>query len=367
MTELFKSYPALKEKLPYVSLGNFPTPIEKLENIGKKIGLNYLYIKRDDLSSVIYGGNKVRKLEFILGQALESGVKEVLTFGFAGSNHALATAIYANKLGLRSISMLFPQPNARYVRKNLLISRYSGAELHQYPNKLLMGFGVFYQLIKHRLKYKRYPAVIAPGGSSVLGTIGFVNAAFELKKQIAENTAPEPDYIYVAMGTMGTAAGLSLGLKAANIKSKLIPVCIVDKKMSNIEKLEKLFHITNSYLNSLDQSFPVLQFPGSQIEINHNFFGKQYALFTKEGVKAVDWMKNTEGIKLEGTYTGKTFAALIDDAKEKNLKDDVIIFWNTYNSIDFSDIIAKINYKKLPNAFHGYFEKEVQQLDIQSY
>lgn len=78
MIELFKSYPLLKEKLPYVSLGNFPTPVEKLENMGKKLGLNHLYIKRDDLSGTIYGGNKVRKLEFILAQALKSGVKEVL-------------------------------------------------------------------------------------------------------------------------------------------------------------------------------------------------------------------------------------------------------------------------------------------------
>ena len=366
MIELFKSYPLLKEKLPYVSLGNFPTPVEKLENMGKKLGLNHLYIKRDDLSGTIYGGNKVRKLEFILGQALKSGAKEVLTFGFAGSNHALATAIYANKLGLRSISMLFPQTNAHYVRKNLLMSYYSNAELHQYPNKPIIGFGVIYQLLRHKLKYKHFPSVIAPGGSSILGTIGFVNAAFELKKQIDENTVHEPDYIYVAMGTMGTAAGLLLGLKAANIKSKIIPICVVDKKMANIEKLKKLFHITNSYLNSLDKSFPVLEFPVGQIRVNHDFFGKQYSLFTKEGVQAVDWMKNTEGINLEGTYTGKTFAALISDANKKNLKDDIIIFWNTYNSIDFSDSIAKINYKNLPNAFHSYFEKEVQQLDIHS-
>ena len=117
MIELFKNYPLLKEKLPYISLGNFPTPVEKLEKMGSKLGLDNLYIKRDDISGTTYGGNKVRKLEFVLGQALKSGVKEVMTFGFAGSNHALATAVYANKLGLRSISMLFPQPNAYYVRK----------------------------------------------------------------------------------------------------------------------------------------------------------------------------------------------------------------------------------------------------------
>ncbi|MBN2073855.1 MAG: pyridoxal-phosphate dependent enzyme [Actinobacteria bacterium] len=363
MAELFESYPLLKDKLPYFPLGNFPTPVEKLENIGRKIGLNNLYIKRDDLSATVYGGNKVRKLEFILGSTIKTGVKEVLTFGFAGSNHALATAIYANKLGLRSISMLFPQPNARYVQNNLLMSYHSHAELHQYPNKLLMGPGIIYQFLRHRLKYKHFPEVIPPGGSSVLGTTGFVNAAFELKKQIAEKEVPEPDYIYVALGTMGTAAGLLLGLKAADIKSKLITVRVVDKKIANMEKLEELFHKTNSYLTSLDKSFPVLEFPANRIEINHDFFGKKYALFTEEGMQAVRQIDDTEGIKLEGTYTGKTFAALISDATEKNIANDVILFWNTYNSKDFSDIITNIDYKELPGTFHIYFERKVQSLD----
>jgi len=363
MIELFKSYPILKGKLPYVSLGNFPTPVEKLGKMGKEIGLNNLYIKRDDLSGNIYGGNKIRKLEFILGSIIKKDIKEVLTFGAAGSNHALATAIYANNLGLRSISMLFPQPNADYVKKNLLMSYHSGAELHQYPNKLLMGPGIICQLLRHGLKYNHFPEIIPPGGSSVLGTTGFVNAAFELKKQISEKKIPEPGYIYVALGTMGTAAGLLLGLKAVNIKSKLMAVRVIDKKMANLEKVEELFHRTNSYLNILDDSFPIFKFPSDQIEINHEFFGRQYALFTSEGMQAVRKIRDTEGIKLEGTYTGKTFAALIDDAKKKKIANVAVLFWNTYNSKDFPDIIADIDYKELPACFHVYFEKEVQLLD----
>ena len=364
MIQLFKSYPLIKEKLHYVSLGNFPTPIEKLGTIGKEIGLSHLYIKRDDLSGAIYGGNKVRKLEFILGHAINSKAKEVLTYGYAGSNHALATAIYAQKLGLRSISMLMPQPNANYVQRNLLMSYFSNAELHQYPNKLLVALGSIHQLLRHKLKYKRFPLLIPPGGSSIFGTVGFVNAAFELKKQIIDNMIPEPDFIYVALGTMGTAVGLILGLKAANIKSKVIPVLVVDKKMANIERMERLFYRTNFYLYSLDPSFSKFEFPKNEIEINHDFFGEQYALFTSEGVQAVLNMEKNEGIKLEGTYTGKTFAALINDAKENDLADKVILFWNTYNSRDFSNIVAKVNYKNLPRNFYHYFENEVQPLDL---
>jgi 1-aminocyclopropane-1-carboxylate deaminase/D-cysteine desulfhydrase-like pyridoxal-dependent ACC family enzyme len=119
MLPLFIHYPRLKEKLAYMPLGDFPTPVEKLERLGKKIGAGGLFSKRDDLSGKFYGGNKVRKLEFLLGQVRRKNAGEVLTFGFAGSNHALAMAIYAKDVGLRSISMLLRQPNAGYVRRNL--------------------------------------------------------------------------------------------------------------------------------------------------------------------------------------------------------------------------------------------------------
>jgi len=123
MIPLFKQYPSLKEKLPYAQLGEFPTPILRLNQLGKEVGAEQLYIKNDGVSGLDYGGNKIRKLEFIMGEALRKNAKAVLTFGFAGSNHALATAVYAHKLGLQCISILLAQPNAQYLRKNLLFSR----------------------------------------------------------------------------------------------------------------------------------------------------------------------------------------------------------------------------------------------------
>jgi 1-aminocyclopropane-1-carboxylate deaminase/D-cysteine desulfhydrase-like pyridoxal-dependent ACC family enzyme len=159
MIQLFEQYPSLGERLPYISLGVFPTPVEKLERLGAKLGVNQLYIKRDDLTGRLYGGNKPRKLEFILGNALRLGTREVIAFGGVGSNHALATAIYAQQMGLKSISMLMPQPNAQYVRRNLLMSYYSGAELHSCGAQLestrnmpLVYLATIYQLFKHRLR-----------------------------------------------------------------------------------------------------------------------------------------------------------------------------------------------------------------------
>jgi 1-aminocyclopropane-1-carboxylate deaminase/D-cysteine desulfhydrase-like pyridoxal-dependent ACC family enzyme len=363
MISLFERYPLLKEKIPYISLGEFPTPIEKLNRLGETLGPNSLYIKRDDLSGEIYGGNKIRKLEFLMADALEKNVKEVLTFGYAGSNHATATAVYAQKLGLRSISMLFPQPNAHYLRRNLLMSHFCNAELHQYPNMPFIVLATLYQLLRHKSRYGHFPQVIQAGGSSPLGSIGFVNAAFELRNQIENGEMPKPDLIYLPSGTMGTSAGLILGLKAANLESLVVCVRVADEKFANIERALKLLRSTNSLLHSLDPSFPLIEFSREDINIRHDFFGQRYALFTEKGMEAVTRMKATEDVELDGTYTGKTLAALISDAEKGNLKDKVVLFWNTYNSKDFSHMIASIDYRELPRPFHKYFEEDVQKLD----
>jgi 1-aminocyclopropane-1-carboxylate deaminase/D-cysteine desulfhydrase-like pyridoxal-dependent ACC family enzyme len=367
MIPLFERYPLLSSRLPHVSLGEFPTPVHKLDQLGERIGLENLFVKRDDLSGKVYGGNKVRKLEFLLGDALRAHVKEVLNFGAAGSNHALATAIYAQKLGLKSISMLVPQPNTNYVRRNLLMSCQAGAELHMMPSipflPLLANPAVVYQILRHGLQKGRCPEVIPMGGSSPLGAVGFVNAAFELKGQIQRGEIPEPDYIYVASGSMGTAAGLILGLRVINSKTRVVAVRVNDQRIVNTRGLVKLIHRTNSLLSSLDSSFPRFSITEQDIDIKHEFFGKQYALCTQEGMEAAAMIERYGGIKLEGTYTGKAFAAVIEEGKKADLKNKVLLFWNTYNSRDFSAAIADLNYHRLPQSFHRYFEEELRPLE----
>ena len=370
MIPLFEQYPLLQEKLAHVPLGEFPTPAQKLERLGTELGIGQLYVKRDDLSGKLYGGNKPRKLEFILGDAQRSKAKEVITFGGAGSNHALATAIYARQVGLKSISMLIPQPNARYVGHNLLMSHHCGAELHLCGAEMesvrsmpLVYAAATYQLLRHKLREGRPPYFIPPGGSSILGVIGFVNGALELRKQIVDGEMPEPDYVYVACGTMGTAAGLALGLRAANVSGRVVPVAVCSEKFVNAGAMIRLIDRTNSLLHSLDASFPRFDFSETDADIRHGHFGKQYALFTNEGMEAVSLMRDCEGIKLEGTYTGKALAALRHDARSGILLGKTVLFWNTLNSRDFSDAISDIDYRDLPRCFHRYFEEEVQPLD----
>jgi D-cysteine desulfhydrase len=370
MNALLKKYPQLASKLPHVSLGEFPTPVERLERLGRAIGIKHLYIKRDDISGRPFGGNKVRKLEFLLGDALSRGVSSVLTFGGAGSNHALATAIYAQQVGLRSISILINQPNAYYVRHNLLLSHYYGAELHLIPVELtsplvrpLLYMTKTYQSLRQRLKTGNVPLIIPVGGSSPVGVIGFVSAALELEEQVDNGVMPEPDYIYVAAGTMGTAAGLTLGLKATGLKSKVVSVRVTGEKLVNVTAMLELIGRTNSLLNSLDSSFPKYHLSEEDINIRSEFYGRQYALFTPEGMEAVELVSSKERVKLDGTYTGKAFAAILQDAKSRGLRDRVVLFWNTLNSRGLADVLKGVDYRNLPRGFHWYFEEAVQPLD----
>jgi 1-aminocyclopropane-1-carboxylate deaminase/D-cysteine desulfhydrase-like pyridoxal-dependent ACC family enzyme len=367
---LFEQYPLLHEKLPYVSLGEFPTPVQKLERLGGELGVGGLYVKRDDLSGKLYGGNKPRKLEFVLADALRSGAKEVITFGGAGSNHALATAIYARQVGLHSISMLRPQPNARYVRRNLLMGHRCGAELHlcgagveSRRNMPLVRLATTYQRLRHRLGKGSFPYVIPGGGSSPLGATGFVNAALELRKQIASGEMPGPDYIYVASGSMGTAAGLNLGLRVGQLGSRLIAVAVHNERRTNARVMARLSNRTDFLLRSLDASFPEFAFSETDVEVRHDCAGERYALFTDEGMEAICRMRECEGIRLDGTYTGKALAALRRDAQSGSLRDRTVLFWNTFNSRDFLGEISGLDYHDLPRSFHRYFEQEVQPLD----
>lgn len=361
---LFQRYPQLAQRLSYVSLGQLPTPVEKLDGVGRELGLDQLYIKRDDQSGAVYGGNKVRKLEFLLGAALRAGAREVITMGYAGSNHALATAIYARRLGLRCTSVLLPQVNAHYVRHNLLAGNHAGARLQAYGNFISLIGGIDWAMLRGRWRDGIFPRYIPAGGSSPLGLAGYVNAALELKDQIAAGLLPEPDLIYAPLGSMGTSVGLTLGLKAAGLKTRVAAVRVIGKIHANSGKMLALLKKTSALLCRHDPSFPRLDFSENDFTVRHDCIGEGYAHFTAPGVAAAQLMQDKAGIVMNGAYSAKAFAALIGDARRGDeLKGKVVLFWNTYNSRDLSAMMEDVDYRELPKSFHRYFEEEVQVMD----
>jgi len=362
---MFEVYPKLEEKVPWISLGNFPTTVHKLNNFGKEIGVENFYIKRDDQSSDIYGGNKVRKLEFVLAEAKKKNASKLITLGAVGSNHVLATAIFGQKLGMKTIGILFDQPIAEYARRNMLLMHYHGAKLAKAPSISALPFTFIYRYLANAELLKgKVPYYIPAGGSSALGCLGYVNAAFELKKQVEEGQSPVPDYLFVPLGTMGTAAGIFLGLKLIEFPTKIVGVRVAEKWMCNAKKFASKVNRICSYLRRMDTSIPKIKISAKDAIILDEYFGKKYAQFTEEGIKAVLLMKSLEGIVLEGTYTGKTLAGAVDCIKKNNLQGKTILFWNTYNSVDLSHLTQSVNYKELPKALHKYFELPCQKLDL---
>ncbi len=361
---LFIAYEQLKQRIPFAPLGEYPTPVEKLSGLEGALQASGLYIKRDDKSSYDYGGNKVRKLEFLLADAVSKGKKQTVTFGYAGSNHSLAVAVFAKRLGLEPISLHIPQPNAAYVRKNLLLQACLGTELHHYSNMTSIYVGTVLVMIKSFLKTGKLPYLIPPGGSNVVGTMGMVGSVLELQEQIEQGLMPEPDVVYVPLGSCGSAAGIALGAKALGWKTQIRAVRVSERKGADRKTARALFDGAARNLRRLLPTFPSVEFADEDFEVNHDYLGDGYAHFTKKGMGAVKLAAERDGIRLDGTYTGKAMAALIDDAGEGRLAGKVTLFWNTYNSVDFRDKIGKIDFQQLPKAYHPYFTEDDQPLEI---
>lgn len=353
---IFERFPDLRYRTGHISFARLPTPLEC--HRGDDLGLRcrHLMIKRDDVSGAEYGGNKVRKLEFLLGDARRTGAAGVLTFGVAGSNHALATSIYARACGLRSHSMLTRQSNAAYVRRNLLAGLHSGAHLHACESEEEAG-RLAVMIAESAARDGERLVAIPGGGSSPLGCLGFVNAGLELAGQIRTGSLPVPDTIYLALGTVGTAAGLTVGLRLAGLDTRIVAVRVVREDIATPSRFARLARGACELVGETCGSDVGLP------EIRHEFLGAGYARFTPAGVAAMETARQLAGLKLEGTYTGKSFAAMLSDMELGRLEDENVLFWNTYNSRPLDSHAMALDYHRLPEPFHYYFENPLQELD----
>lgn len=336
------------------------------QRLGKLLGIRNLYIKRDDFTGKkigdhrLYGGNKPRKLEWLLADAIAHNAKTVITYGCAGSNHALATAVYAQTLGLASILMLKPQPNSTVVRQNLLLDKAHHATLSFYPNNTTRD-AARDEILQNDPSFYFIPT----GGSTPLGALGFVNAAFELYEQINQGIMPMPDRIYVPMGSCGTTAGLLVGLTLLNMPTTIIAVAVEpEEEPCWFETtVQKLYNDTLAFLHAADKTIPLLPFDAARFVIVKKFWGTEYGLWTQEGAFAYNLLKNTEDLALEGTYSTKPWSALLDDIIQKNIKDETILIWHTYCGLDFSHCIDNELQEKLPSEAKEYFKNELQLLN----
>jgi len=347
---LFEVFPELQKRFPWTPLVNAPTPVERLENVSAQIGKE-IWIKRDDKTSPIYGGNKPRKLEFILADASASGRKELVTGGGIGSNHALATAIFGQRQGFKVALGLFPQPVTEHVRMNLLLDYAYGAEMIHFSS--LMSAVLHYYLITRLQRPRAY--FIPPGGSNPMGTLGYVDAALELTMQLESNALPLPETIFVAAGTCGTVAGLVLGMKLAHVKTRIIGVQVAPGMFSNPKTALNLARKTLRLMRHHASTVPDVKLNLEDISFEKGHLGKGYGYPTDAGKSAMKLMADAEGIQLDQTYTAKTFGAFLESAKNSSTNGPVL-FWHTFNSIDLSQKISGVYPSSLPVKLRSYFE-----------
>ncbi len=362
---IFKKFPALRDYVDWISLGEFPTPVQRMDGISKAEGLSDFYVKRDDLSSSIYGGNKVRKLEFLLAHAKEKGRDCLVTFGAAGSNHVVATVIHGGRLGIKTIAVMFAQPNAAYVRKNLLLDYVNGVGFSVAPTMGALP-AAFLRALREGFDREKMkpPYIIPPGGSNARGCLGYVNCALELKQQIDEGLLPEPEFIFVTLGSSGTAAGMILGVEIAGLSSRVVPVRVVEKPVCNRTILN--FHVNNTRAFIMRRSpwTKIRKFRREDILLIDDFAGERYAQFTPEAVEAVRKARELDGLKLECTYTGKTLAGALDFIHRNGLEKRPSLFINTYNSVDLYPAVSSQDYHVLPKELHHYFESPLQEEEL---
>jgi len=347
---LLSRFPTLRRKLKKIRLTNLPTPVREAR-YRHRDRTQTIWIKEDNLTGYPYGGNKIRKLEYLLQPALEKHKSRVATFGAVGSHHALATALYAQQVGLECTAFLSHQTKVPSIRATLNTHLRIGTEIVRYGGAYHDRISILRKHLRGRNTW-----VVPAGGSSWLGTLGFVDAGLELARQIDAKQLPLPERIYVATGTMSTAAGLALGLALAELPIDIHAVRVSHASIANPAVLERLIRKTVTMLKSLDASFPVDIAANTRIILRDEYFGGGYAHSNAIIDAAIATSADQFDLELESTYTGKAMAAMLDDLDTFDGKTAQILFWNTYHSVPLTEPSEHpLDSAKLPAEFLRYF------------
>ena len=331
-----------------MSLGDLPTPVS---NRALVVGSaqREITIKHDNVTAADYGGNKLRKLEYLLQQASDKRAKRIATFGTVGSHHAIATALYAKRAGFECTCFLSHQPMQPDIGNALRFHLQNGTEIFRFGGDRKKRVATLREHLQGRSAW-----VVPLGGSSWHGTVGFVNAALELAAQIDAGELACPSRIYIAMGTMGTAAGLALGFALAGIDVEIHAIRITLEMVANESALDRLMRKTVMMMHVIDPAIPADLVNRTSINVRGEFLGDGYGRTNDVTEHAIALANDELDLLLECTYSGKAMAALLHDL-ELGVHGQVL-FWNTYNSRPMMvDETIAVDYERLPKEFARYF------------
>jgi len=313
------------ERFPRIPLGHGPTPLEPLERLTKHLGGPQLWVKRDDCTGLALGGNKVRKLEFLLAEALADGADTVITVGGIQSNHARQTAAGAARLGLRCelvLPRLVDRDDPLYeANGNLLLDHLLGAHVHVVADADAAAVRVA-DLLEEAAARGAKAAFFPSGGSTPTGALGYVRAAEEL---VAQCRAAEiaPARVVVATSTGGTVAGLVTGFSGLQSPIHVTGVAVYDDAEATRGRVDALVGETATLLG-------VERPEGGRIDIVNDQLGPGYGLPTDAMREALALCARLEGLLLDPVYSGKAMAGLIDLVRRREIDASTsAVFWHT--------------------------------------
>lgn len=309
---------------PRIELAHLPTPLEPLPRLTTELGGPEIWIKRDDCTGLGLGGNKTRKLEFLLGAAREQGVDTIITMGGVQSNHARQTAAACARLGL-SCQLILPRVVARsgidYDQNgNMLLDHLFGAQVFVVADEAAVPAELA-RLTQAATKENRKVAIHPPGGSTAIGSLGYVAAAYEVLQQLRHCDLTF-DQVFLAASTGGTLAGLAAGGRLASWNTKFYGVCVsgdAAKMQSDIDAL-------------LSELGNMIDVPGGTTEsiiLNDAFLGEGYGLPSPAALEAINLCSKLEGVLLDPVYTAKAMAALIEMVRQRRGETGKVLFWHT--------------------------------------
>ena len=333
MNERYEAVRALLAALPRETLGFFPTPLQRLDRLSAQLGVN-LYVKRDDFSGMsLFGGNKIRKLEYLLGDAKAKGCDTVFTYGATQSNHAMQTVTACRRLGLAPILYLnaYVQPDENDVRSNMLLDRILGAEMHiieSLPGEteaqtearcFAMG-----RAHAARLEAEGHRCYDVPmGGASPIGSCGFIGGVLEFAQQ-CDALGIDPDYVFTATGTGGTLAGLTAGHRLLGKRARITAIAVSAKDAGYEARCAALGTQALRQLGS-EETLSAADFT-----VDRGYFAPGYEQPNAAATEAIRLLARTEGLLVDPVYTGKAFAGLLDHVRTGKVpQGSTVVFWHT--------------------------------------
>lgn len=325
---------ALLSTIPKAELGFFPTPFYKLENLSGELGVN-LYIKRDDFTGMnLFGGNKIRKLQYLIGDAAAKGCEYVFTFGATQSNHAMQTVSACRRCGLKPVLYLVAivKPDEEDMRSNLLLDKIMGAEIHivemEPGEEEAAAEERSVQMAREhmsRLEAEGHRCYEVPmGGASPAGTVGFIEGYVEFAEQAMEMNL-HPDYVFHGTGTGGTMAGLAAGRVLTGSDATVISINVSFKDDGYPRRTESLANESLLLIGSHERVDA-----SRDIHTDLNYYLPGYEVPNKAAAEAIRLLAEKEGLLIDPVYTGKAFAGMLDYIRKGKVpKGCNVVFWHT--------------------------------------